>query len=60
VETLCEVGIKTLLRFNPAGESSYQIVKLLTENSDRRLGGDASLYMDERYINLTIQTQCRG
>lgn len=54
VETLSEVGIKTLLRFNPAGESSHQIVKLLTENSDRRLGGDASLYMDERYIDLTL------
>ena len=48
VETLSEVGIKTLLRFNPAGESSHQIIKLLTENSGRRLGGDASLYMDER------------
>jgi len=48
VETLSEIGIKTLLRFDPAGESSHQIVKLLTENSDRRLGGDASLYMDER------------
>ncbi|KAF9652247.1 hypothetical protein BDM02DRAFT_3089535 [Thelephora ganbajun] len=53
-ETLSEVGIKTLLRFNPAGESSHQITKLLTENSDRRLGGDASLYMDERYISLTL------
>lgn len=48
VDTLSRVGIKTLLRFNPAGESSHQIIKLLTENSDRRLGGDASLYMDER------------
>jgi len=55
-ETLSEVGIKTLLRFNPAGESSHQIIKLLTENSDRRLGGDASLYMDERYISLILLT----
>ena len=53
VETLSEVGIKALLRFNPAGESSQQIVKLLTENNDRRLGGDASLYMDERCISFT-------
>lgn len=53
-EALSEVGIKTLLRFNPAGESSHQIVKLLTENSDRRLGGDASLYMDERYTAITL------
>lgn len=54
VETLSSVGIKTLLRFNPAGESSHQIIKLFTENSDRRLGGDASLYMDGRYLNLTL------
>ena len=60
VKTLSEVGIKTLLRFNPAGESSHQIVKLLTENSDRRLGGDASLYMDERYVEPTLRTRCRG
>jgi len=57
VETLSEVGIKTLLRFNPAGESSHQIIKLLTENSDRRLGGDASLYMDERYsLRFTFES----
>jgi len=54
VETLSRVGIKTLLRFNPAGESSHQIIKLLTENNDRRLGGDASLYMDERYLCLVL------
>lgn len=57
VKTLSEVGIKTLLRFNPAGESSHQIIKLLTENSDRRLGGDASLYVDERYVNPTLLKQ---
>lgn len=56
IETLSGVGIKTLLRFNPAGESSHQIVKLLTENSDRRLGGDASLYMDERYFDSILST----
>ena len=56
VDALSEVGIKTLLRFNPAGESSHQIVKLLTENGDRHLGGDASLYMDERYMNSTLPT----
>jgi mediator of RNA polymerase II transcription subunit 17 len=60
VETLYEVGIKVLLRFNPAGESSHQIIKLLTENGDRRLGGDASLYMDERYIYLTLLTHRWG
>ena len=48
VKVLSEVGIKTILRFNPAGESSHQIIKLLTESTDRRLGGDASLYIDER------------
>jgi len=51
------VGIKTLLRFNPAGESSHQIIKLLTEDSDRRLGGDASLYIDERYsLRFTFES----
>lgn len=54
VKALSEVGIKTVLRFNPAGESSHQIIKLLTENSKRRLGGDASLYIDERYLNPTL------
>ena len=58
-EALSEVGIKALLRFNPAGESSHQIIKLLTENGDRRLGGDASLFMDERYDNLTPSTRHR-
>lgn len=51
MKILSEVGIKSRLRFNPAGESSHQIIKLLTENSDRRLGGDASLYIDGRYVN---------
>jgi mediator of RNA polymerase II transcription subunit 17 len=54
VKTLSEVGIKTFMRFNPAGESSHQIVKLLTENTDKRLGGDASLYIDERYVDRTL------
>lgn len=56
-KTLSEVGIVTVLRFNPAGESSHQIIKLLTENNDRRLGGDASLYIDERYVGPTLQRQ---
>ena len=60
VEILSDVGIETLLRFKPAGESSHQIIKLLTENSDRRLGGDASLYMDERYINPALSVRRRG
>jgi mediator of RNA polymerase II transcription subunit 17 len=57
VETLSEVGINTVLRFNPAGESSHQIIKLLTENGNRRLGGDTSLYVDERYANPTLPWQ---
>jgi len=60
VGTLSKVGVKTLLRFNPAGESSHQIIKLLTESSDRRLGGDASLYMDERYLNLSLLARHLG
>ena len=60
VETLSSVGIKTLLRFNPAGDSSHQIIDLLTEDSGRRLGGDASLYMDERYLNLTLPARQLG
>jgi hypothetical protein len=54
MKTLSEVGIKTLLRFNPAGEPSHQIIKLLTEDRDKRLGGDASLYIDERYVNPAL------
>ena len=57
VKALFEVGIKTILRFNPAGESSHQIIKLLTEDNIRCLGGDASLYIDERYVNATLQKQ---
>lgn len=56
IKALSEVGIKTVLRFNPAGESSHQIIKLLTENSDRRLGGDANLYIDERYAKPVLQS----
>lgn len=60
VKSLSEVGIKAVLRFNPAGESSNQIIKLLTESSNRRLGGDASLYIDERYVNPTLPEQHWG
>lgn len=57
MKILSEVGIKSRLRFGPAGESSHQIIKLLTENNDRRLGGDASLYIDGRYsLRFTFES----
>lgn len=49
VNALLSAGIPTRIRFNAVGDCGEEVVRSITEKTKQRIGGDATLRIDERY-----------
>lgn len=50
VKALAQTGVSSVLRFNPVGETGRELVRFLTENDSKPIGGEAVLRIDNRYV----------
>ena len=50
VKALSTVGILSTLRFNPVGETGYQLIQSFGEDNAKVIGGDAVLRIENRYV----------
>ena len=45
-------GIPCSIHFNSAGESGNELVRLLEDSTTQKVGGEAVLRIDERYVEF--------
>jgi mediator of RNA polymerase II transcription subunit 17 len=55
MKALLSAGIPTIIRFNAVGDCGEYIVKLVTDNTTQRVGGDAMLRIDERSLSISCR-----
>ena len=48
VAALDDAGVPTVLRFNPVGEVGDDLVQLLEQSKDSKIGGEAVLQIDSK------------
>lgn len=48
VNALMSAGVPTRMRFNAVGDCGEEVVRLITEKTKQRIGGDATLRINER------------
>jgi mediator of RNA polymerase II transcription subunit 17 len=61
---LTTAGIPARIRFNAVGDCGEEVVRLISEDTKQKIGGDAILRIDERFVSFfccinSIPTACR-
>lgn len=52
VKALGVAGVPCSIRFNSAGENGNELVNLLEDSGTQKVGGEAVLRIDERYVDV--------